>query len=73
MHLTRDEDQRATALSHNPLPASKGAMIPAFIDSISSDADPTTAAIREFDLIRVIAAADAAHNRNITFNIEYDT
>jgi predicted dehydrogenase len=73
LHLTRDEDQRATALNHNPLPASKGAMIPAFIDSISSDADPATAAFREFDLIRIIAAADAAHNRNITFNIEYDT
>lgn len=73
LHLTRDEDKKAAPLSHNPLPGSKGVLIPAFIDDIASDADPTPTAMREFDLIRVIAAADAAHASKSTLTIEYDT
>ncbi|MGJ3258684.1 MAG: Gfo/Idh/MocA family protein [Rhodospirillales bacterium] len=73
LHLSRDEDKKASPLRHAPLPASKGALIPAFIDGIASDADPTAAAMREFDLIRVIAATDAAHQQKTTLSIEYDT
>ncbi len=73
LHLTRDEDRAATSLHHNPLPASKGALIPGFIDDISSDADPAAAAMREFDLIRVIAATDTAHDTQAPITIEYET
>ncbi len=73
LHLTRDEDKKAAHLNHDPLPASKGALIPAFIDDIVSGADPAATAVREFDLIRVIAATDAAHAKNATLTIEYDT
>lgn len=73
LHLTCDEDREATHLSHNPLPASKGALIPGFIDDITSNADPVVAAIREFDLIRVVATTDTAHHQNTTLTIEYDT
>lgn len=73
LHLNRDEDKIASPLSHDPLPASKGALIPAFIDDIVSNADPAATAMREFDLIRVIAATDAAHAKNATQTIEYDT
>lgn len=73
LHLTRDEDKKAAPLSHDPMPASKGALIPAFIDDIVSDADPAATAMREFDLIRVIAATDTAHDNNTTLTIEYDT
>ncbi len=73
LHLSRDEDKSATQLNHDPLPASKGALIPAFIDDIVSDADPAATAMREFDLIRVIAATDAAHEQNTTLSIEYDS
>ena len=73
LHLTRDEDKKAALLSHEPLPASKGALIPAFIDDIVSGADPAATAMREFDLIRVIAETDAAHAKNTTLTIEYDT
>lgn len=73
LHLSRDENKSAAQLNHDPLPASKGALIPAFIDDIVSNADPAATAMREFDLIRVIAATDAAHDQNTTLNIEYDS
>jgi len=73
MHRTRDEDARAQLLAQAPLPASKGALIPAFIDAISNGTDPALVASREFDLIRAVCAADAAHATHSTQNIEYDT
>ncbi|MBO6947051.1 MAG: Gfo/Idh/MocA family oxidoreductase [Rhodospirillales bacterium] len=73
LHLARDENKKASPLNHDPLPASKGTLIPAFIDDIVLGADPTATAMREFDLIRIIAATDAAHAKNATLKIEYDT
>ena len=43
------------------------------IDNIATDADPTATAVREFDLIRVIATTDAAHDQKTPQIIEYDT
>lgn len=73
LHLTRDEDQTAQPVDIAPLPASKGALIPAFIDAVYSGANAAPAARREFDLIRAMAAADKAHAQAATVNIEYDT
>jgi len=73
LHLTRDENAHAQKLDYDPLPASKGALIPAFIDAITTGADPRPAAEREFDLIRAVSAANAAHTNNTTNIIGYDT
>jgi predicted dehydrogenase len=61
--LFRDRRDGATAekLDLAPLPDGKGVLIPDFIQAIQTAADPMPAAKREFDLIRVIAAADRAH------------
>ncbi|WNJ99118.1 Gfo/Idh/MocA family oxidoreductase [Thalassospiraceae bacterium LMO-JJ14] len=73
LHKTCEENRRAEPVVQNPLPASKGALIPAFIDAIESGADPAPQAYREFDLIRAVAATDTAHANHATQNIEYDT
>ena len=73
LHLSRDENVRAQPLAHNPLPVSKGALIPGFIDAITNGTDPAPAARREFDLIRAVCAANAAHAKNATITIGYDT
>ncbi|MEQ8227226.1 MAG: Gfo/Idh/MocA family oxidoreductase [Rhodospirillales bacterium] len=57
----RSDGTQAKKLDLAPLPEGKGVLIPDFIQAIQTDADPTPAARREFDLIRVIAAADRAH------------
>tara|TARA_R110000782_G_scaffold63315_1_gene129870 strand:- start:12995 stop:14002 length:1008 start_codon:yes stop_codon:yes gene_type:complete len=58
---SRTDGARAEKLDLAPLPGGKGVLIPDFIQAIQTGADPAPAAEREFDLIRVIAAADAAH------------
>jgi predicted dehydrogenase len=57
----RADGAQAEKLDLSPLPAGKGVLIPDFIQAIQTGADPAPAAEREFDLIRVIAAADQAH------------
>lgn len=71
IHRTRDEDGVTESLAHNPLAASKGALIPAFIDAIVTNSDPAPAAKREFDLIRAIIATDKSHASKSTEEIEY--
>lgn len=57
----RADGAKAEKLDLAPLPAGKGVLIPDFIHAIQTGADPAPAAEREFDLIRIIAAADQAH------------
>ncbi|MDP4797130.1 MAG: hypothetical protein NWR87_09485, partial [Rhodospirillales bacterium] len=67
----RDEQARAEPLSFNPLPTSKGILIPGFVRAIREGGDSRGAALREFDLIRVIAATEHAHQSSTQLNIEY--
>lgn len=71
IHRTRDEDGVAETLAHNPLAASKGALIPAFIDAIVMKKNSAQAAKREFDLIRAIITTDKSHASKSTEKIEY--
>ena len=71
IHRTRDEDGVAESLALNPLAASKGALIPAFIDAIVAKQDSAPAAKREFDLIRAIITTDISHASKSTEKIEY--
>jgi len=71
IHRTRDEDGVAESLALNPLAASKGALIPAFIDAIVAKQDSAPTAKREFDLIRAIITTDKSHASRSTEKIEY--
>jgi len=71
IHRTRDETAEAEPLDLNPLASSKGALIPAFVDAIVANKDPSPAAQREFDLIRAIIATDKSHASKSTEKIEY--
>ena len=63
----------AEALDLAPLPDGKGILIPGFIQAIRNGDDPTREAEREFDLIRVLAAADKAHADGAPQNIRPTT
>ncbi|MEK9673585.1 MAG: Gfo/Idh/MocA family oxidoreductase [Rhodospirillaceae bacterium] len=56
----RHDGAVAEPLSLAPLPEAKGVLIPDFAAAIEAGADPASAAEREFDLVRVVAAADRA-------------
>lgn len=71
IHRTRDEVGVAELLDHDPLAASKGALIPAFIDAIVTKQDSAPAAKREFDLIRALITTDKSHASHSTEKIEY--
>ena len=73
--LFRDRRDGATAeaLDLAPLPDGKGVLIPGFIQAIRNGDDPTREAEREFDLIRVLAAADKAHADGAPQNIRPTT
>jgi len=60
LHTSRDPAVPATALDLSPLPATKGDLIPAFVQSILDGADPGPAAQHEFDVISACIAADRA-------------
>lgn len=73
LFTSRAEDARAEKLDLPALPDHKGVLIPAFVEAIRSGADPTPAAMREFDLITVCAAADEAHAAGKPIEMEYET
>lgn len=64
LFLKRGDGERATSLSHAPLPAGKGVLIPDFVTAIIDGIDSGPAAEREFALAAVCAAADLAHATN---------
>ncbi len=59
LHETRNKDSSAEMLDLETLPANKGVLIPDFVDIILKSGDAEASAKREFDLISVIAAAEA--------------
>lgn len=71
LHTSRDETAKAEAVDAAALPSGKGVLIPSFIDAILEDEDPEPAAMREFDLISVCAAADRALAEQSTVEIGY--
>lgn len=68
----RQDDARADMLDLAPLPAGKGVLIPDFVQEITGGDDPAPAAVREIDLIRVIAAADRSHRDGTPQTIRTD-
>ena len=75
LHTDRDEAVRATNIEFDPLPASKGSLIPDFIKTILSenrhDEDMRAAVQHNINVVSIVAAADYAANSNQEESIYY--
>jgi predicted dehydrogenase len=60
LHTSRDPGAAAQSIDLSALPATKGDLIPSFVDSVVHGADPAAAARHEFDVVRACLAADRA-------------
>ena len=72
LHLSRDEDVRATPVRHAPLPSGKGVLVPDFIDSVVNEEKRHEMARREFDLMTVCLAGEQARHNGEEIEITYD-
>jgi predicted dehydrogenase len=70
LHTTRKPGKRAERITHDPLPPSKGALIPHFIQAIRED-KPAQNAAHELDLMAATVAADLALLERQRIEIEY--
>lgn len=70
LYSKRDPGGPARVLGFSPIPASKGALIPGFLEAISRGENPRRAAEREFDLMRCCLASDLALSVDIPTPIE---
>jgi predicted dehydrogenase len=71
LYTSRDPEVLATPLDLSPLPASKGDLIPGFIEAILSGKDTQADTQHEFDVISACVAADRAASRTQCMEIEY--
>lgn len=71
LHLTRDPALRAAPLDLNPLPPSKGALIPPFVERIQQSCDPRAPLQHNLDAIAACLAADRALSLQTCVPIEY--
>jgi predicted dehydrogenase len=60
LHLARDPGAPQRAIEHAAVAASKGELVPPFVDAIIAGADPAPAARHEVDVIAACIAADRA-------------
>lgn len=71
LFTSRDPALQATPLSQAPLPASKGDLIPGFVQAIRDDADFRMQTQQEFDVISVCAAIDQSLVGEGPVKVEY--
>ncbi|MDQ3336703.1 MAG: Gfo/Idh/MocA family oxidoreductase [Myxococcota bacterium] len=71
LHELRDPGGPPRVLDHAPVAATKGDLIPAFVDGILDHADPAPVARHEFDVITACMAADRALAAHEPLAIEY--
>jgi predicted dehydrogenase len=71
LHTSRDPAAAPQPIDLAPLPPSKGALIPEFIDAILKTEDARSRAQREFDLISACLAADRAFATGSLQRIDY--
>jgi predicted dehydrogenase len=60
LHESRDPECPALTVDHAALPASKGDLIPAFVDAVLAGAAPVMSGQHEFDVVSACLAADRA-------------
>jgi predicted dehydrogenase len=71
LYRSRDPEVRPQRLDLDALPASKGELIPAFVEAIFAGEDGGPATQHELDVISACAAADRALAEGGTVDIEY--
>ena len=71
VHKTRDENQTGIPIGHSPLPSHKGNLLPDFVEMVRRQSDTKHLAIRNFDLVGAVVAADSAAANNCESSIEY--
>lgn len=71
LHIHRDPPRDPESVSHAPLPESKGALIPEFVDRIRRGAPAESDSQREYDLASVCLAADCAAETGKEEVVEY--
>ncbi|MCU1282795.1 MAG: hypothetical protein JWM53_6341 [bacterium] len=71
LHTSRDPDSQPELLGHSPLPASKGDLIPGFIEAIRTGRDPNAQIRHELAVISACVAADRALATGESARIEY--
>ncbi len=73
LHTSRDESQNAAPIEFDPLPSSKGVLIPRFLDLVDSPSEKRVAAAeREFSLMRACLAAVDSERKETSVSIEYE-
>lgn len=71
LHVSRDPDVAVRQVEENPLPESKGILVSGFVDLITSGADTTHLAQRNFDLVCACVAADQALSAGQEVTVTY--
>ncbi|MGH7380759.1 MAG: Gfo/Idh/MocA family protein [Candidatus Methylomirabilales bacterium] len=71
MHASRDPSRAPVPLNLSPVPATKGALIPDFVDGILNRRDTRAKTQQEFDVISACVAADQAVAAGTGVEIEY--
>lgn len=71
LHITRAPDEPARRVDLNPLPATKGELIPAFVDAILSGRPMDPGTEHEFNVIGACAAAHRASRVKAPIQVEY--
>ena len=68
---TRDPEMPAVPVALPTLPASKGDLIPAFVDAICHDADLAAETQSHFDVISIVSASDHSLRTNSITDVQY--
>lgn len=71
LHEHRDPTRGFVSLEESPLPASKGDLVPAFVDSIRENADPQASVNEHFDTMSVCLAAERSLRTGRATAVEY--
>ena len=71
LHVLRDPGGPPRAITHAPVAATKGDLVPGFVDAIVGGVDPAPAARHEYDVITACIAADRALASAQPVAIEY--
>jgi predicted dehydrogenase len=71
LHESRDPQTASREIEMNPLPASKGALIEGFVDSIERNVDITSDTESHFDVISISAACDEALTSRTLTEVHY--
>lgn len=71
LHESRNPDLKPRAISHSPVAATKGDLIPAFVDGILTGQRRDAETALDFDVLSACAAADRAADARVVMDVAY--